>query len=292
MTGSTAPRLDVADRVAQLAALDDPAKAAGRKVRGALRPGALRDALAGTWLGHAVHPALTDAVIGTWLSATLLDLTGGDARAARRLVGAGVLAALPTAATGTVDWADTEVVDDDVRRVGAVHALANTAALALQVASFAARRRGARGRAAVLSLVAMGGTAASAYLGGHLSLERGVGVAQTVFDPGPGEWTAAMPAADLRDGEPASVVVDETPVLLVRSGGAVRALHDRCSHRGCSLATGELDGDAIVCPCHGSRFRLADGAIERGPATVPQPAFAVRERDGTIEVRLAGGGAD
>lgn len=277
----------MAERIADVAPLDGAAKAAGKQIRGLLGPGAARDALAGTWLGHALHPVLTDVVIGTWLSATVLDLTGGDAAASRRLVGLGALAALPTAATGATDWADSEAVDDGVRRVGAVHAVANTAALALQVASWSARRRGRRGRGVGLSLLASGGLFASAYLGGYLSLERGVGVAQTAFDPGPQDWTAAMAAADLADGTPTAVEVGDTPVLLVRAAGTVRALHDRCSHRGCSLAEGTLDGDVIECGCHGSRFALADGTIERGPATVPQPAFDVRERDGRIEVRLS-----
>jgi nitrite reductase/ring-hydroxylating ferredoxin subunit/uncharacterized membrane protein len=289
MTSSTAPRLALADQVAGLAPLDAPAQAAGKQIRGALPPGPVRDALAGTWLGHALHPVLTDVVIGTWLSATVLDLTGADAAASRRLVGAGVLASLPTAVTGSSDWADSEAVDDGIRRVGAVHALANTAALGLQIASWAARGRGRRGRGAALSLVAALGVGASAYLGGYLTLERGVGVDQTAFDPGPEDWTRALAADELAEGEPASVVVGDTPVLLVRSGGAVHALHDRCSHRGCSLAGGTLDADAIECPCHGSRFRLADGAIQRGPATTPQPVLAVRERDGQLEVRLAGG---
>lgn len=277
----------MAERIADVAPLDGAAKAAGKQIRGLLGPGAARDALAGTWLGHALHPVLTDVVIGTWLSATVLDLTGGDAAASRRLVGLGALAALPTAATGATDWADSEAVDDGVRRVGAVHAVANTAALALQVASWSARRRGRRGRGVGLSLLASGGLFASAYLGGYLSLERGVGVAQTAFDPGPQDWTAAMAAAGLADGTPTAVEVGDTPVLLVRAAGTVRALHDRCSHRGCSLAEGTLDGDVIECGCHGSRFALADGTIERGPATVPQPAFDVRERDGRIEVRLS-----
>jgi nitrite reductase/ring-hydroxylating ferredoxin subunit len=283
----TAPRLAVAERLAQLAPLDGPARAAGKQIRGLASPGPARDALAGTWLGHAVHPALTDVVIGTWMSATLLDVTGGDASASRRLVGLGALAALPTAVTGATDWADSEAVDDGVRRVGAVHAVANTAALALQVASWSARRRGRTGRGKALSLLATGGVLASAYLGGYLTLERGLGVDQTVFDRGPQEWTPAMAAGDLAEGQPTSVDVGDTPVLLVRSAGTLRALHDRCSHRGCSLADGTLDGDVIECACHGSRFALADGAIERGPASVPQPAFAVREQDGQIEVRLA-----
>jgi nitrite reductase/ring-hydroxylating ferredoxin subunit len=285
----SAPRLSLADRVAELAPLDGAAQAVGKQIRAVATPGAVRDALAGTWLGHALHPVLTDVVIGTWLSATMLDLTGGDDDASRRLVGLGALAALPTAATGVTDWADGEAVDDGVRRVGAVHALANVAALGLQVASWSARRKGRHGRGRALSLLASGGVAASAYLGGYLSLERGVGVAQTAFDPGPQEWTTAMAAADLREGEPHAVDVGDTPVLLVRSGGTLRAVHDRCSHRGCSLAEGTLDGDVIECGCHGSRFSLADGTIERGPATVPQPAFDVREQDGHVQVRLAQG---
>jgi nitrite reductase/ring-hydroxylating ferredoxin subunit len=288
MTATRAPRLAAAERVARIAALDEPAKRAGKAVRSALSPGPLRDALAGTWLGHALHPALTDTVIGTWMSATLLDLTGGDRAAARRLVGMGVLAALPTAVTGSADWSDSEAVDERVRRVGAVHAAANTAALGLQVASFRARGRGRDGRATALSLAAMGGVVASAYLGGYMSFERGVGVDRTTFDPGPSDWTPALPAAELREGEPTSVVAGDTPVLLVRAGGRVRALHDRCSHRGCSLADGTLDGDVIECACHGSRFGLDDGAIERGPATTPQPVLEVREAGGRIEVRLAG----
>jgi nitrite reductase/ring-hydroxylating ferredoxin subunit len=283
----TPPRLAVAERLAQLAPLDGPAQAAGKQIRGLVSPGAARDALAGTWLGHALHPALTDVVVGTWMSATLLDLTGGDRAASRRLVGVGALAALPTAATGATDWADSEAVDDGVRRVGAVHAVANTTALLLQVASWSARRRGRTGRGRALSLLATGGMLASAYLGGYLSFERGVGVNQTAFDPGPGEWSAAMAASDLAEDAPVAVDVGDTPVLLVRRAGTVRALHDRCSHRGCSLADGTLDGDVIECACHGSRFALADGSIERGPAAAAQPAFEVRERDGQIEVRLA-----
>src|SRR5437763_15464711 len=70
-------------KVEAASALDGPAKAAAKQVRGALAGGALKEAVSGTWLGHAVHPMLTDVVIGSWVSATLLDVLGdsGDARA-------------------------------------------------------------------------------------------------------------------------------------------------------------------------------------------------------------------
>jgi nitrite reductase/ring-hydroxylating ferredoxin subunit len=76
--------------------------------------------------------------------------------------------------------------------------------------------------------------------------------------------------------------------LLLKAGERIYAIHDRCSHRGCSLAEGNVEGHEIVCSCHFSRFDLRDGSVTRGPATAPQPAFQVRERDGVLEVRRIG----
>ena len=267
--------------------LDAPGKAIGKLVRSALGPGALKDALSGTWLGHALHPLMTDVVIGSWMSATLLDLIGGDedGRAAERLIGVGIAAYAPTALAGINDWADTEPADDGVRRAGLVHAAANSTALTLYGASLAARRRGSPRLGAALGLLGMGALGAGGLLGGHLSFAKGVGPDQTVFDPGPDEWTTASDTPTLSEGVPGRVVVDETPVLVVRSEGRLLAIHDRCSHRGCSLADGDLEGEEIACACHGSRFDLADGSVLRGPATAPQPAFEARERDGRLEFR-------
>jgi nitrite reductase/ring-hydroxylating ferredoxin subunit/uncharacterized membrane protein len=268
-------------------ALDQPAQAVGKAVRDNLSGGPVKDALSGTWLGHALHPMLTDVVIGSFTSATLLDLLAPDSggTAQRRLIGLGLLAYLPTAAAGVNDWADTEPVDDGVRRVGLVHAGCNALGATLYTASWRARRRGADGLGAVLGLAGMGVMMAGGYLGGYLSLTKGVGPDQTVFDPGPTDWTPAADAALLPEGRPTRVVVDDTPVLLLREGESIYAIHDRCSHRGCSLSEGSVEGDEIVCSCHGSRFSLRDGAVSRGPATAAQPAFQVRVEDGRVEVR-------
>ena len=275
--------------VESASALDGPGKAVGKQVRSLVRQ-PLKDVLSGTWLGHALHPLLTDVVIGTFLSATVLDVVGGDedGQAGARLIGVGIAAYAPTALTGVNDWADTEPVSDAVRRAGLVHAASNATALALYTGSLAARRRGARGRARALSLGGATALMAAGFLGGHLSFAKGVGPDQTVFDPGPDDWTDASAFADVPDGEPTRVVVDDTPVMLLRDGGEVFALHDRCSHRGCSLSEGEIDGDVIVCSCHGSRFDRRDGSVQQGPATAPQPAFETRVRDDRIEIRRTG----
>ena len=76
-------------------------------------------------------------------------------------------------------------------------------------------------------------------------------------------------------------------MLLVRHEGRVRALVDRCTHTGAPLREGELVDDCIQCPWHASRFSLDDGAVVRGPATRPQPAFEVHAGRGRVQVRRA-----
>jgi nitrite reductase/ring-hydroxylating ferredoxin subunit/uncharacterized membrane protein len=280
----------LAEQVEELDALDEPGQAIGKQVRGALGPGVVKDLLSGTWLGHPVHPVLTDVVIGSFTSASILDLVGGERSAdgAQRLVGIGLAAYGPTALTGANDWADSEPADDSVRRTGLVHAATNATAFALYALSYRARRRGRRTAGTLLGLAGAGTLTVGGYLGGHLTYTQGVGVDQTRFDQGPDEWTTVEGAGELAEGKPTTVVVEETPVMLVRVDGRLRAVHDRCAHRGCSLAgTGTIDGDVIECGCHGSRYELADGTLQRGPATTPQPAFEVRERDGRIEIRRA-----
>jgi nitrite reductase/ring-hydroxylating ferredoxin subunit/uncharacterized membrane protein len=283
------PLLPLVEALERAEPLDPPGEAIAKTVRGAIGPGTLRDLLAGTWLGHALHPLLTDVVIGSWTSATLLDLIGGDdsGDAAARLIAVGIAAYPVTAVTGVSDWADAEPADPRVRRVGLVHAASNTTALGLYTASLAARRNGARGRGRLLALAGAGVLAAAGYLGAHLTFARGVGPNQTAFDPGPTEWTPSIDAADLPPDEARSCVVGETPVLLLRHGDGVHAMHNRCSHRGCMLSDGEVDGEIVTCACHGSQFDLRDGSVQRGPATAPQPVYQARESGGRIEIRLA-----
>jgi nitrite reductase/ring-hydroxylating ferredoxin subunit len=80
------------------------------------------------------------------------------------------------------------------------------------------------------------------------------------------------------------------PLVLLRRGNEVLALHGVCSHWGASLADGRLvmGGEAVECPWHHSTFSLRDGTVLHGPAATPQPHFDARVRDGNIEVRRAG----
>jgi nitrite reductase/ring-hydroxylating ferredoxin subunit/uncharacterized membrane protein len=280
---------DAMESLAGIEALDAPASALSGWIRGAIPRGPVKDAVSGTWLGHAVHPMLTDLPIGLWMSALALDWLGGrdGAPAADRLVGLGLGATLPTVVTGASEWGDSTVGNPAVRRVGMIHALVNVTATTLFAGSWAARRRGSRGVGKLLALAGGGVVSAGAYLGGHLSLAQGIGVDHTVFEPAEEEWRDVLAEADLDGGNPRCVEVDGVPVLVVRDRGELVALSDHCGHRGGPLHEGEIEDGCVTCPWHGSRFRLRDGSVERGPVAYPQPVWETRVQSGRVEIRRA-----
>jgi Rieske Fe-S protein len=62
--------------------------------------------------------------------------------------------------------------------------------------------------------------------------------------------------------------------------GDVRAFSATCTHQGCTVSS--VAQGRIVCPCHGSVFDAATGAVVSGPATRPLPAVAVVIRNGQV----------
>ncbi|HSM66485.1 MAG TPA: Rieske 2Fe-2S domain-containing protein [Ilumatobacteraceae bacterium] len=247
------------------------------------RPG-LSDALTGRWLGHSVHPMVVAVPIGCWTSAAILDVTSPGSAAARRLVGAGVLGAVPAALTGTADWLDTAGAE---RRVGTAHALANDIAVGAFAMSWLARRRGSNWIGAGLTGIGLGAMGVAGYLGGHLAYARGVGINTTAFQSGPDDWTAIADTDDLEPGRATQVDLDGLALLVVKRGGLVHVLEDRCTHRGAPLSDGDVVNGCIECPWHGSRFELTDGSVRSGPASIPQPAYETRIVDGRVEIRRA-----
>jgi nitrite reductase/ring-hydroxylating ferredoxin subunit/uncharacterized membrane protein len=271
-------------RIEEFKALDGLGEQLGDAVAAATRSRPVKNALSGTWLGHRLHPSLVPLPIGMWGGAALLDLVG--TRSARSgadaLVGAGVVAALPTAAAGLSDWSDTF---GGARRVGLVHATANTVALACYTGSLVARLLGRRRPGVALALVGAAAVTAGGYLGGHLAYVQGVGVERKAFEDGPTEWTPALGADELAEGVPAAVRAGDTTVMLYREGGTVHALAEHCNHEGGPLHEGSFRDGCVTCPWHGSTFRLRDGRVVRGPATSSQPVYATRTVDGKLEVR-------
>jgi len=62
--------------------------------------------------------------------------------------------------------------------------------------------------------------------------------------------------------------------------GEFRAFTTTCTHQGCPVD--QVVDDQIVCPCHGSRYSVADGSVVAGPAPAPLAARPVDVEDGRI----------
>jgi nitrite reductase/ring-hydroxylating ferredoxin subunit len=291
MPVSTAPVDQVVERIERAGPLDPVVKAVRRIVTGALRPQAVRDALHGVWLGHPLHPVLTDIPIGVWSAAAILDVVPRTGPASATLIATGCASAVPTAVTG---WADWSQLHPPHQRVGLVHAGANGLALALYSASLVARARGRSLTGKALSYAGLGAVMAGGYLGGHLVFRQAAGANHTAdtIDLFPGGWQPLARLDELPDGRPTKRTIDGVDLLVIRRGQHVDVLSNRCSHLSGPLSDGsfivEKGQGCIVCPWHGSTFRLADGAVVHGPATSPQQLFETRVDGDNIEIRLPG----
>ena len=273
-------------RLEEAEALDQPAQKLADVVHAATRPRLVKNALSGTWLGHRFHPLLVELPIGFWSGALMFDMiaTRRGRWAADVLVGSGVVAAVPTAAAGLSDWADTF---GGPKRIGLVHASCNTLALLSYSGSLVARLLGRRKAGVGLSLVGATAISVGGYLGSHLSYVQGVGVERKWLAGGPKDWTAVLDAGELQEATPRVVRAGDTDVLLYREGNRINALWATCTHEGGPLAEGHFADGCVRCPWHGSTFRLADGKVVRGPAAASQPVYEARVTDGKVEVRAA-----
>jgi uncharacterized membrane protein len=169
--------LRLVEQLEDASTLDVPSKRIQAVLDTVLPGGTPRSLLEGRWIGHALHPVLSDVPIGSWTSSVILDLLGGASAetSADLLIGVGLAAAAPTALSGWTDWSRA---DTKQQRVGLVHAVANIAGVSLFALSLRKRRQGKRAAGKLLSLAGVTSMGAAAYLGGHLSFARGVGVGE------------------------------------------------------------------------------------------------------------------
>lgn len=285
MTNATETVRGLVDRLAATECLDKIAKPVAAKVSDVIGHGVLKDALSGTWLGHPLHPMLTDLPIGFWTSSFMLDVVGGKAgrRASKRLLGLGILSALPTAAAGLSDWSDSL---GEERRIGTAHAIGNVAALTLYGLSWRARSKGSWGKGVALGFLGAGAASAGGYLGGHLVSRMGVGVDRNAWTEPVADWTDVGEHVAVHDGEHRVATAGDDSVLVVRRGVDVVAISNVCGHAGGPLDEGHFDDrGCVTCPWHASVFRLEDGHVVHGPATGHQPAYDVRADADRLSVR-------
>ena len=254
------------------------------------RPGKLlQDFLNGSWLGHSLHPVVVDVVVGGSTAAVLLQVLSwfgvADLRVALLWVlGMTWLAGLSAIVTGLTDFKDT--ANGDERHVVGLHGFINIVATLLLLGAFLALLAEADGAAGWLLIVGYLVLSVGAFIGGHVVFKYGYMVNVNAFSKGKRakEFTAVLPAAELAEATPTKATLGTTALVVVRRGDLVFALKESCSHAGGPLSQGKLDGYNVVCPWHGSAFRLSDGAVRHGPATTRQVAYRARINGDQVEV--------
>lgn len=99
------------------------------------------------------------------------------------------------------------------------------------------------------------------------------------------DWINVCDINALADGENIVIDVDGSNVAVFKISGEYYAIEDVCTHDGAEIASGELEGDVIICPRHGARFCVKTGAVLSAPAYEDIACFPVRIDGGKIQVR-------
>jgi nitrite reductase/ring-hydroxylating ferredoxin subunit len=99
-------------------------------------------------------------------------------------------------------------------------------------------------------------------------------------------WHRVARLSELHGGRPHATTIEDVAIALYRSGDAVHAVSDICTHEYVRLSAGTLAGCVIECPVHHARFDVTTGRCVARPATEDLATYAVRIEDGIVMVRV------
>jgi cytochrome b6-f complex iron-sulfur subunit len=86
--------------------------------------------------------------------------------------------------------------------------------------------------------------------------------------------------ASIPVGNAVSATLDGKPILISQPvAGQILAFTAICTHQGCTVAPA---GKEFICPCHGSVYNAATGAVIMGPAPAPLAAIQVKVQAGNV----------
>lgn len=90
---------------------------------------------------------------------------------------------------------------------------------------------------------------------------------------------------DFPAGSMKKVQVHDVDVLVANLSGKIYAIGDECTHRGCSLSEGTIEGTVVICPCHEGRFDLTTGKVIGPPPKRDESSYEVQLQDSDVLVK-------
>ena len=102
------------------------------------------------------------------------------------------------------------------------------------------------------------------------------------------EYVKAAQARDISPGQMVKVEVAGEEIVIANVDGQFFAFNNTCTHAMCSLGDdGELDGEVVMCGCHGSEFNVKTGEVVQGPADEPVKTYSISVTGDDITVSLS-----
>ncbi len=99
------------------------------------------------------------------------------------------------------------------------------------------------------------------------------------------DWIDVIAESALMEGENVVVDVDGVDVAIFKLAAELYAIEDVCSHDGGEIASGQIEGEEIICPRHGARFCIKTGRVTGPPAYEDIICYSVRIENGRIQVK-------
>jgi nitrite reductase/ring-hydroxylating ferredoxin subunit/uncharacterized membrane protein len=254
-----------------------------------------------SYKGHPIHPALIPFPFAFLYGGFAFDLAGRLAqRPAWWTTGGylsliGVVSALVAAVPGFIDYFNTVPPKSSGKQRATRHMLLNlTAVILFSVAWIIRGHAGAFPGTGILLLEGIGLIllTAGGWLGGVLVNRNQIGVdhryaeagkwKEESIHPTPGQAMVVARSDELKSNQMKLLHLGDLRLVLARTEQGYVVFHDRCTHRGGSLAGGVMIAGVVQCPWHGSQFDCRTGAVRAGPADEPVQTYAVREQDGKV----------
>lgn len=101
------------------------------------------------------------------------------------------------------------------------------------------------------------------------------------------EFIFAINVSDLTPGSMKTVIVSGNKIAMANVDGEFFAIDDTCTHEQCSLGTeGLLDGNVVICGCHGANFDVTTGKVLALPAPSDVRSYETKVEDGKVYIHM------
>ncbi len=101
-----------------------------------------------------------------------------------------------------------------------------------------------------------------------------------------GKFIEAAKTDEIPPGQAKVVQINGKIVAIFNSDGKYYAVEKSCPHLGGSLNEGEVEGEVVTCPWHGSKFSLKTGEVLGEPAKRGIKSYKVMVEESKIKVEI------